>query len=124
MSIITDFPLVDTIGTSLRPQRYDIEMYQGDTFEVEFTFNQAGGAPVNLTGVTYASKFVGVDGAPDPVTQPVITCPTPTNGKVTFSIIDSSSLSGTYNWDLQLIIDGRKRTYIGGIVNVTTDITP
>lgn len=121
---IVDFPVQGSIGASRKPKRFDIEIYQGDTFEVTLVFKDSLGVEIDLTGVTFVTKFVGIDAAPDPVTQPDADAPVPINGEVLISIVDTSTLSGEYHWDLQLVSGGKKRTYIGGIVTVTTDITP
>ena len=121
---ITSFPQTGIIGQSLLPKRYDIEMYQGDTFEVILKFRNSLNVAIDLTGVTYICKFVGVPPAADPATQPVVTASTPANGEVTITIVNTSSLSGEYQWDLQLVNGTKKRTYIGGVVTVTSDITP
>jgi len=91
---------------------------------VVLTFKDINGVVIDLTGVTFVTKFVGVDANPSPVTQPTATSAAPIAGQVTLSILDTAGLSGIYNWDLQLVQGTKKRTYIGGIVSITNDITP
>lgn len=124
MSTIIDSPSQGTIGTSLKPKRYDIEIYQGDTFEVSLEFLDATTAPVDLTGVTVNAKIVAdIDGG-SPPSQPVTTGSDLPNGVVNLLIADTSGFSGTYRWDVQLVEGTKKRTYVGGKVIVTEDITP
>jgi hypothetical protein len=122
MSII-DFPSQGSIGTSLKPKRMDIELYQGDSFDVSIEFKQANGDPVDLTGVTANVKFVAAGAGPTPPSQPVVDIDELT-GIVNINIEDTSGFSGEYNWDLQLVQGTKKRTYVGGVVTVTEDITP
>lgn len=122
MGTIIDFVTEGTIGLSLRPKRYDIELYQGDTFEAVVLFKGAGAVAIDLTGIGFDCRLVPVANGAPPVTQPTATMG-PNLGEVTILIVDTSSLSGAYNWDLQLTNGTRKRTYIGGSVTVTSDIT-
>jgi len=69
MANIIDFPQQGVIGASLRPRRYDIEIYQGDTFEVILNFKN-GPNPTDLTGITYASAFKGISPTPIPPCNP------------------------------------------------------
>lgn len=122
MSIV-DFPSQGSIGASLKPKRYDLEIYQGDTFEVPLAFLQPDDSPVDLTGVTLKVGFQKQDGSAASV--PLTASHNGTGGVVTLLISDTSTLAGTYEWDLQVITtDNKKRTYIGGLVTVTEDITP
>ena len=123
MGTITDFITEGTIGLSLRPKRYDIELYQGDTFEVTLVFKDINQLPVNLTGVGYDCRFAAVAPTAAPTVQPTVSALTPTNGEVTILIENTSSLSGNYTWDLQLLNGTKKRTYIGGAVTITSDLT-
>lgn len=125
---IVDYTLQGTLGTSLLPQRWDIVMYQGDTFEVRYVFRDANGDAIDLTGVTFRCLFVGADETPNPPVedQPEVITDDLVTGEVTLLILDTSTLNGGYNWDLQLIVTatGKKRTYVGGVVTITGDITP
>jgi hypothetical protein len=119
---IVDFPSQGSIGASLKPKRFDLEIYQGDTFDVDLSFNQPGGAPVDLTAINLAVGFVKGDGTDAEV--PIVATHNDTGGVVNLLIEDTSALSGSYKWDLQLVSGTKKRTYIGGVVTVTEDITP
>jgi hypothetical protein len=126
---IVDYTLQGTLGVSLLPQRYDIAMYQGDTFEVKCVFKDANGTPLDLTGVEFKCLFVGAtDAVADPPSQdqPDVILDDVVNGEITLLILDTSPLNGDYNWDIQLKVtaSGKKRTYMGGVVSITKDITP
>lgn len=121
---IVDFPKEGSIGTSLKPKRYDIELYQGDSFDVSISFKQTDGTPVDLTGTEIKAKIVAADGGTAPASQFDSTGSNLAGGVVRLVIDDTSAFSGSYNWDLQLKQGTKQRTYIGGIVTVTGDITP
>lgn len=119
---IIDFPQQGTIGANLLPKRYDIDIYQGDTFEVILNFKDGSNVGVDLTGFTGRAQFKPTVGTPIDITVQVNYGAV--NGAVRLSYLDTSLLSGEYSWDLELEDSGgRKRTYIGGKVTVTTDIT-
>lgn len=123
MSSIVDWDKKGDLGVSKRPQRYDIEIYQGDSFELILRFADATSAPINLTGTTANVKFAASGSGPTPPSQPTVTV-TAVTGEVKITIDDTSGFSGEYVWDLQLVTGTKKRTYIGGKVTVVTDITP
>lgn len=119
---IIDFPQQGTIGANLLPKRYDIDIYQGDTFEVILNFKNAEEVGVDLTGFTGRAQFKPTTGSPVDLTVSVNYGSV--NGAVRVLLTDTSALSGEYAWDLELEdAGGRKRTYVGGRVTVTTDIT-
>jgi len=122
MSTIVDFPSQGTIGANLKPKRYDLEIYQGDSFEAKLSFKQTNGSPTDLTGITLAVGFLKEAGGAAEV--PMLGSHDGTGGVVTLTIDDTSALSGTYKWDLQFIQGSKKRTYLGGLANVTGDISP
>jgi hypothetical protein len=119
---IIDYEQQGTIGANLLPKRYDIKIYQGDTFEVILNFKDSNNVGVDLAGFTGRAQFKPTTGAPIDLTV------TPTYnavaGAVRVYLADTSALVGEYSWDLELEdAGGRKRTYIGGKVTVTNDIT-
>jgi hypothetical protein len=119
---IIDYEQQGTIGANLLPKRYDIQIYQGDTFEVVLNFKDAVNVGVDLTGFTGRAQFKPTTGAPVDLT--VTTNYGAVNGAVQILLADTSALIGDYSWDLELQdAGGRKRTYIGGKVTVTNDIT-
>ena len=120
---VVDFPQQGTIGANLLPKRYDIEIYQGDTFEVALNFKDGNQNPVDLTGFVGTVQFKNSQGT-------VMASPTVTVneggilGRVLITLLDTSVLpEGSYSWDLQLSDGTRHRTYIGGRVVVTEDVT-
>lgn len=122
---LTDFPLEGSIGVNLRPKRYDVEIYQGDSFDIALRCLDGSGAAVDLTGVTAKVKFVGVNSTPTPATQPTVTV-TAASGIIRINLDDTSTLNspGEYAWDVQLVQGTKKRTYLGGSLTVTKDLTP
>lgn len=122
---LTDFPLEGSIGVNLRPKRYDVEIYQGDSFDIALRCVNGSGGAVDLTGVTAKVKFVGMNSTPTPDTQPTVTV-TAGTGIIRITLDDTSTLNspGEYAWDVQLVQGTKKRTYIGGSLTVTKDLTP
>lgn len=119
---IIDYPTQGTIGATLLPKRYDIQIYQGDTFEVILNFRDASEQGIDLTGFIGRAQFKPAIGTP--VDLDVVVNYAATNGAVKVSYLDTSLLSGEYFWDLELEdAEGKRRTYIGGRVTVTEDIT-
>jgi hypothetical protein len=130
MSKVTDFPTQGTIGTSLRPKRYDIEVYQDDSFEFKLEFLQpvvppaTVGVPVNITGWVGLCQVKDADGVT--VGTATITIVSPASNGVLNCNFDSVTgiEAGEYSYDIQITDDGgRKRTFIGGKFNVTEDIS-
>lgn len=125
MSSIVDFPKAGTLGTSLKPKRYDIELYQGDSFDVSISFKQSNGTPVDLSGVSIKARIVASEGGtPAPIATFDTSGSNLAGGIVKLAIDDTSGFNGTYSWDLQLKEGTKQRTYIGGVITVTGDITP
>lgn len=119
---IIDYEQQGTIGANLLPKRYDIDLYQGDTFEVILNFKDASNVGVDLTGFTGRAQFKPTVGSPIDLTVDVNHAAV--NGAVQILLADTGTLTGSYAWDLELEdAGGRKRTYIGGRVTVTDDIT-
>jgi len=122
MSIV-DFPQQGTIGASLKPKRYDIEIYQGDTFKFSLVFKDSTNAVINITGWTGLVQFKDIATSALEVT-PTVTIDGP-NGKATITIADTGVLdAGSYKYDVQFTdAGGSKRTYIGGKITVTEDVS-
>jgi hypothetical protein len=124
MSII-DFPSEGDIGVDVRPKRYDIEIYQGDTFTFTMTFLD-GATPVDVTGWTAQAQIKKMDNTPGETPNLGITVGT-TDGKITVDLTDTetAALAGTtdYKYDIQVSDGTSKRTYIGGKITVTEDVT-
>jgi hypothetical protein len=127
MSIV-DFPSQGTIGTNLQPKRYDIVLYQGDDFQFNFVLKDSLGAALDLTGwsglAQIKNKATGSAAETPALTVTVGT----TNGTVNVSISSTGTdaLQGDteYKYDVQLTdAGGKKRTYIGGVITVTEDVS-
>jgi len=121
MSII-DLPSQGTIGTTRKPKRFDIDLYQGDTFAFYLTFSGAG---LDVTGWTASADVQKVSDSS--VVDNVITIDAVDTENKRFLIhVDSDLLEpGTeYKYDVQVIdANDNKRTFIGGKITTTEDIT-
>lgn len=124
MGTVVDFPQQGTIGTSLKPKRYDIEVYQGDSFRFKLVFKDASMAVIDITGWAGILQIKEVDTA-TLVSSATITLSDPTNGEATVDFGDTNLLAGgDYKYDVQFTdTGGNKRTYIGGKITVTEDIS-
>lgn len=118
---VTNFPTKGVIGYNLQPQRYDIQVYRGDTSAFSLVFSVD-----DMTGWTAIAK---IQKAADPfgpaqVPEFAVTYDVP-GKKITFRIPDSSLLvDSEYRYDVQVTdAGGNKRTYIGGKILVTGDIS-
>lgn len=121
---IVDYTKQGSIGTSRLPKRFDLEIYQGDTLDEIIAFKDSLGAGVDLTGFTALVEFKEL------TSETVVATPTMTinyngNGNVRMFIADTNVIpEGEYRWDLQLTDSGgSRRTYIGGKVIVTADVS-
>lgn len=127
MSIV-DFPSQGTVGSSLLPKRYDIVLYQGDTFKFDLILKDNTNAAINITGWTALAQIKKVSDNSAAET-PSLTCTVGgVDGKVSIGIADtgtSALLEDTeYKYDVQLTDNaGNKRTFIGGIITVTGDVS-
>lgn len=121
---VVDFQSQGTIGTTLMPKRYDIEIYKGDTFEVILNFKDSSSMAVDLTGFIGLVQFKDANNMV--AATPTITMnANGTVGAAKIFIANTATIAaGTYSWDFQLTDSGgRKRTYIGGKVTITQDIS-
>jgi hypothetical protein len=123
MSTIVDFPVAGAnIGISRKPKRFDIELYQGDTFPFYLRFT---GTSLDVTGWTAASTVKKI--SDETVMSGIITISAVDTVNKRFLIdIDSDTLeSGVeYMYDVQVTdASGNKRTFIGGKITTTEDIT-
>ena len=126
MATVADFPQAGSIGASLKPKRYDIEMYKGDTFQFALAFKDGSNVAVNLTGWTVLAQLRTYDsGVVGGTVSGSFTASTPgATGIVTLTFDSTSLTPGDYIYDVQLTdTSTQKRTFIGGKVTVTTDIS-
>lgn len=127
MSSVTDFESQGTIGANLLPKRYDIVIYQGDTFTFDLILEN-NGTPLDVTGWTGKAEInKDVLGTPGETPELGLTIGT-TDGKVTVDLTntESAALIGDtqYYYDIELTDTGSNvRTFIGGFITVTKDIT-
>jgi hypothetical protein len=121
---IVDYTKQGSIGASRLPKRYDLEIYRGDTLDEVIAFKDSLGGGVNLTGFTALVEIKQLN-SETVVATPAMTVNYNGNGNVRMYIADTSIIpEGQYRWDLQLTDGGgSRRTYIGGEVNVTGDVS-
>lgn len=120
MTTVVDYPSQGTIGTSRKPKRYDIDLYQGDTHMFYLAFTGAG---LDVTGWTATAT---VKDSTNAVIASVITIDAVDTVNKRFAIhIDSELLTPgeEYKYDVQVSDGTNKRTYIGGKITVDEDIT-
>ena len=118
---VVDFPTQGTIGASKKPKRYDIEVYQGDTFEFYLTFSGTG---LDVTGWTASSTVKKVSDSTTVAGIITISAIDVTNKRFLVSL-NSETLDPTeeYKYDIQVVSGGTKRTFIGGKIAAVEDIT-
>lgn len=128
MSIV-DFPVQGTIGTNLLPKRFDITLYQGDTFQFNLTLSGTGG-PINLTGWSaevdiQKTSDNSVAETPE-MTATIDAAPTTGIIHISLSSTGTAALNEAteYKYDVQCTDSaGNVRTFIGGLITVTDDIS-
>lgn len=123
---VADFPTDKTIGTELRPKRIDIEVYQGDTFKFVVGLKDANGTLIDATGWTPLAQIKKADGSAGET--PVMNATVDADGiTVVLSDTETGALiptNGPYKYDVQLTdLDGNVRTFFGGTIIVTEDIS-
>jgi hypothetical protein len=120
MSSVVEYPSQGTVGTTRKPKRFDIDLYQGDTFAFDLVL---GGDNLDVTGWTAVST---VKDDTDTVVSGVITIDDVDTFRKSFTIhVDSDLLSPgvEYKYDVQVTSGTAKRTFIGGKITVDEDIT-
>jgi hypothetical protein len=109
----------------MKPGKYDLAIYRGDTYAWQFAMWQdaASTVPLNLTGVIPAAEIRNASAGRVYVTfTPTITQPNIVLLKL--SAVDSAKCPATGVWDLQLTFpNGDVNTVIAGTVTVTADVT-
>ena len=112
-----------------RPAKLDIDIYQGDTFELIFRLKTPAGSYVNLTGAT-AKAQVRATAATTSVlaefTASVLTQTGDTLGgvKLLLSSAQTTLLNANGAWDVQVTFsDGTVKTYLAGTVTLIKEIT-
>lgn len=122
---ISSFSSQGTIGATVLPKRYDIAIYEGDTFSVTLNFKDASNVAIDLTGFTGLCQFKNSANTATVATPTVTVNSGGVTGAVLIQLLDTTILTeGTYLYDVQLTDpSGKKRTYIGGQITVTGDIS-
>lgn len=123
---VADFPAAGTIGATVKPKRYDIEMYKGDTFSFALKLMNASSVVIDMTGWTVSAQMkTYTNGVVGSTVSGSFTASTPNNtGVVSFTFDSTSLAAGDYIYDVQFTdTSAQKRTFIGGKVTVTADIS-
>lgn len=109
--------------------------YRGDTKKYKFTFTDANGAPVNITGweiwLTLKLDVAAVDANAEMQVKHVVgndVADDPVNGvaNLTATSVNTTIPVGTYQYDMQRVIPGSPpdvRTLLRGKVKVLQDVT-
>jgi hypothetical protein len=121
---IETFPSQGEVGANRQPKRYDLLIYRGDTLDEIFAFKDGAGTGVNLAGFTALVEFKNLTDSAV-VATPTMTVNYTGNGNVRMYMQDTTPIpAGQYRWDLQLTdASSNRRTYIGGLVTVTGDVS-
>lgn len=109
----------------MKPARYDLKLYRGDTYTWRFTFwsDDDHTVPADLTTVEIAAE-IRDRSAGAKVTALTCTLNPPNVVDVNLAADDCGFLPVKGGWDLQLIYPGDiVRTVVAGSVQVTADIT-
>jgi hypothetical protein len=114
--------MATTINT-IRRAEATVKAYQGDTFCPVLTFKDSGGNNLDLTGITFKMQIKKKDGTLmqtlEDGTDIIVTLP----NVVTFDVIIAID-KGTYEYDLQgTYNDGKVVTFLGGVFEVTKQVT-
>ena len=125
---ITQFPKTGVIGANLKPKRYDIEIYQGDTFAFFITLKDANGVLLDITGWTVKVDIRKQADNSLAESPNFTTSVEGASGKIYLRLeaTESDLLQGdvAYKYDVQVTdTSGNRRTYIGGEILVTEDVT-
>lgn len=123
---IVDFPVEGTIGANLKPKRFNIEIYQGDTFRFVLAMTGPSAAVLDTTGWAGLAQIRKTDNSPGETPELDITLDNVGNVTVFVSNTGTAALAGAteYRYDIQLTDDATNvRTVIGGTILVTEDIS-
>ena len=125
---IVDFASQGTIGTTYLPKRYDISIYQGDTFKFDLVLKDTNGVALDITGWTGLAQIKKVSDSSAAETPTISVAVGTTDGKITASISNTGTSAlqeaTEYKYDIQLTdLAGNVRTFIGGVITITEDVS-
>lgn len=122
---VTNWENESTIGVSLRPKRYDIEIYRGDSFKFYLGLNDDDENPIDITGWTGRCQVRDTSGATIIDTPTVTIEGPPSDGTLLVDFgVTSDVEPGEYKYDVETTDSGGNvRTFIGGKFTVTVDVT-
>jgi hypothetical protein len=106
------------------PANLDLDIYQGDPFELRLQWEDADGDPINQTGFTFAAQVRRYESSNAIAASFDVDMTNASTGIVllTLSAEDTAGLqAGPYRWDAQK--DGAPYTFLAGEVTVTAQVT-
>jgi hypothetical protein len=107
-----------------------IEMYRGDNHDVNVVVKDSAGVPVDITGARIKST---IDALPSQVFKDSdngsseIELTIPASGEFQIKIVpaDTENMEvGTYQYDIEIELNGKKTTLVVDFFKVKADITP
>lgn len=128
LGVVSFDPAGPTIGTNLRPKRFDIEVYQGDSFKFFLNLKgpEVGEGPTSIDVTGWTGRCEVKDATGVVADSPTVTIAgDPKDGAflVDFGTTDDIA-AGEYRYDVEMTDSGGNvRTFIGGRFTVTEDVT-
>lgn len=127
MNGVIDFEAQGTIGVNLQPKRWDVVIYKGDTFRFYMRMNN-NGSPVDVSNWEVLAQIKKVSDSTPGETPALNATVGTTDGliEVFLSGTETAALINNteYKYDVQITdTSGNKRTFIGGRITVTEDIS-
>lgn len=112
---------------SILPAKVDYELWRGDTWEPGTITASISSVPVNFTGYTAKMEIRNAISNGVALTLEVgsgITLSTVGVITIVMTAVQTSELTGDYNYDLQITdTSAKKRTYTYGTICVSSDTT-
>ncbi len=116
------------------PARYDLVLYQGDTFSQDFTLastrevdgQEGEPVPLDLTGATVSAQIRRRATSEEPLAVFIGQVVDPLAGllRLRLDAEQAARLIGTEGvWDLQVDVAGTRRTWVAGNVTITPEVT-
>lgn len=110
----------------MRPGKYDLKLYRGDTYAWDFVCYTSAGSPADLTGVTAKAEIRDKPGG-TVLATPTCTVTQPNTVSVKLTTASWASIThANAAWDLQLTYadpDISIITIVAGAVTITGDVT-
>lgn len=108
---------------SILPGVLDLTLYRGDDSTFEITLEQ-GGSPLPLPQDGWLAQIREKYNAAEVVAQFTVDATQAGDGVILLAAPDTATLpKKKYVWDLQLLDGGVTHTYVGGVLNLTGQVT-